>query len=89
MNYHYITVHRPLYAYSYELSVQQYNDLLPGMLYVLGTGMVFTAVITSKNFDSCCCFAATAADAGDGALYWCCSMFTVAAPAAPAAALYC
>ena len=31
-----------------------------------------------------------AADAGDGALYWCCSIFTAAAaPSAPAAALYC
>ena len=31
--------------------------------------------------------AATAADAGDGALYWCCYIF--AAAAAPAPALYC
>ena len=31
-----------------------------------------------------------AADAGDGALYWCCSIFTAAAaPSAPAAALRC
>ena len=30
-----------------------------------------------------------AADAGDGALYWCCYIFTAAAvPGAPAAALY-
>ena len=36
--------------------------------------------------------AATAADASYGALFWCCSIFTVAAAAAahaPAAALYC
>ena len=35
--------------------------------------------------------AATAADAGEGALYWCCSIIYVAtaAPGAPAAALYC
>ena len=35
--------------------------------------------------------AATAADAGDGALYWFCSIFTAAAaaPGAPAAAPYC
>ena len=35
--------------------------------------------------------AATAADAGEGALYWCCSIFYVAAaaPGAPAAARYC
>ena len=33
---------------------------------------------------------ATAVDAGDGALYWCCSIFTAAAaPGAPSAALYC
>ena len=51
--------------------------------------MVFTAVI-SPFCDYCCCFAATAADAGDCALYWCCSIFTaaVAAPGAPAAALH-
>ena len=31
-----------------------------------------------------------AADAGDGALCWCCSIFTAdAAPGAPVAALYC
>ena len=35
--------------------------------------------------------AATAADNGDGALYWCCSILTAAdaAPGAPAAAPYC
>ena len=34
--------------------------------------------------------AETAADAGDGALYWCCSICTAAAaPGAPPAALYC
>ena len=38
------------------------------MLYVPGTGMVFTAVITPNSCDYCCSFAATAADAGDGAL---------------------
>ena len=61
------------------------------MLYVPGTGMVFTAVIRPNTCDHCCFFAATAADAVDGALYWCCSTFTVAAaaPGAPAAALYC
>ena len=64
------------------------------MLYVPGTGipgMVFTAVILPHTCDFCCCFAATAADAGDGALYWCCSIFTGApgAPGAPAAALCC
>ena len=31
-----------------------------------------------------------ATDAGDGASYWCCSIFiAAAAPGAPAAALYC
>ena len=49
--------------------------------------MVFTAVI-SPFCDYCCCFAATAADAGDCALYWCCSIFTAAAaPGAPAVLL--
>ena len=61
------------------------------MLYVPGTGMVFTAVITPNTCDYCCWFAATGADAGDGAWYWCCSTFTVAAapPGAPAVALNC
>ena len=63
------------------------------MLYVPGTDRVFTPVISPINntCDYCCCFAATAADAGDGALYWCCSIFTAAAaaPGAPATALYC
>ena len=45
------------------------------MLYVPGTGMVFTAVITPNSCDYCCSFAATAADAGDGALYSCCSLY--------------
>ena len=60
------------------------------LLYVPGTRTVFTAVITPNTCDYCCCFAATAADAGDGALYWCCPIFTAAAtPAAPAVALCC
>ena len=61
------------------------------MLYVPGTGMVFTDVITPNACDYSCSFAANAADAGDGAFYWCYSLFTVAAaaPGAPAAALYC
>ena len=50
---------------------------------------IFTAVITPNTCDDCCCFAATVADAGDDALYWCCYIFTAAAvPGAPAAALY-
>ena len=65
------------------------------MLYVPGTGMAFTAVITAVitpyTCDCCCCFAVATADAGDGALYWCCFIFIVAAasPGAPGAALYC
>ena len=52
--------------------------------------MLFTAVITPIIGDYCCCFAATAADDGDGALSWSCSIFTAAAaPGAPAAALNC
>ena len=43
--------------------------------------MVFSAVITPNTCDCCCRFAATAADAGDGVLYWCCAIFTVAAAA--------
>ena len=39
------------------------------VLYVPGTGMLFTAVITPNTCDYCGCFAATAADAGDRALY--------------------
>ena len=59
------------------------------MLYVPGTGVKFTAVITPYTCDYCRCFAASAADAGDGALYWCCSILTpAAAPRAPAPALY-
>ena len=61
------------------------------MLYVPATGMVFTAVITPNTCDhSAAATAATATDAGDGALYWSCSIFTAAASAgAPADALYC
>ena len=63
------------------------------MLYVPGTDRVFTPVISPINntCDYCCCFAATAADAGDGALCWWCSIFTVAAdaPGGLAAALCC
>ena len=53
--------------------------------------MLFTAVITPNTCDYRCYFAATAADAGDGALKWYCSIFTApaAAPGAPGAALYC
>ena len=71
--------------------VQQYNDLCCAVHIIPGTGMVFAAVITPNTCDYCCCFAATATDAGDGALYWCCSILTAAAaaPGAPAAALYC
>ena len=60
------------------------------MLYIPDTGMVFTSVITPNTYHYCCGLAATAADDGDGTLYWCCSIFTVAAaaPGAPAAALY-
>ena len=44
------------------------------MLYVPGTGMVSTAVITPNTCNYCCSFSATAADAGDCALCWCCSI---------------
>ena len=73
------------------LSAAVQYSVLPGMLYLPGIGRAFTAAITPNTCDYCCCFAATAADAGDGALYWCCSIFTAAAaaPGAPATALYC
>ena len=53
--------------------------------------MVFTAVITPNTCDYCCCLAATAADACDGACIGAALIFTVAAaaPGAPAAAQYC
>ena len=80
-----------VYVLVRTLSTAVQWSVLPGMLYVPGTGMLFTAVITPIICDYCCCFAATAADARVGALYWCCCIFTVAAaaPGAPAAALYC
>ena len=60
--------------------------------YVPGTGTVFTAVITPYTRDYCCYFSTTLADTGNGALYWCCPLFTAAAaaaaPGSPAAALY-
>ena len=71
--------------------VQQYDDLCCAVLMIPGTGIVFTTGITPNTCVYCCCFAATAADAGDGAFYCCCYILTAAAAAlgAPAAALYC
>ena len=73
------------------LSAAVQYSVLPGMLYLPGIGRAFTAAITPNTCDYCCCFAATAADAGDGALCWWCSIFTVAAdaPGGLAAALCC
>ena len=88
MNYHYITGYSALYTYSYAFTTVQLS-LLRCSYQVSVYLVVFTAVIT-RTCDYCCCFAATAADAVDGALYWCCSIFTAAAaPGAPASALYC
>ena len=61
------------------------------MLYVPGTVMVFTAVITPSTCYYCCCFATTDGYAGDGAFHWCCFIFAAAAAnsGVPAVALYC
>ena len=75
------------FTYSYAYS----STIICVVLYVPRTGMVFTAEINPNTCNYCCCFAATAANAHDGALYWCCSILTAAdaAPGAPAAAPYC
>ena len=76
-----------LYTYSYAYS----SEMTCAVPYVPGTARVFTAVITPNTCNRCCCFAATAANDCDHASYWRCSILTaaVAAPGAPAHALYC
>ena len=50
--------------------VQQFNDLCCAVRMIPGTGMVLAAVISPNTCDYFCCFAANAADVGDGALFW-------------------
>ena len=70
-----------VYVLVRTLSTAIQLSVFPGMRYVPGTGMVFAAVVTPNTCDYCYSFAATVADAGDGAWYWCCPIFTVAAAA--------
>ena len=71
---HKLSLYYRIQCFVYVLLRFYSSTLICVTLYVPDTGVVFTAVI-SPTCDYCCCFAATAADAGDGALYWCCYIY--------------